>query len=341
MPRALAIVALALLVAGPSRAGELPLLGRHPLSGQADGTAYTGEVELRPDATFTIERRFPDARRERVRGRVRVEGRSLWFEPAPPETPEDGAAAPASEPAAALRYDLDEGGERVLLRAAEADETIDLGPAEGTIALVGRALAQGEELRWLALRNRGWVEERDDGLWIQRSRQPRPADILEFKRAGGRTVLSLNGDQDRDEWLVRRFRTPMGRRRTVRTRVNLRDFIREQGLEHRWVRLGSRRAPTPAELVEVFSVLLDDSLRPILLHCTGGADRTGVIAALYEIELLGRSKEEAKQTMRRHMWTAARGTAIQGAVIDLYQRGALRDLLRAAGVEIPARYEPR
>ena len=40
--------------------------------------------------------------------------------------------------------------------------------------------------------------------------------------------------------------------------------------------------------------------RPLLLHCQGGSDRTGVMTALFRIEEQGWSVEEAKAEMLRH-----------------------------------------
>ncbi len=337
----LAPLLIVALLAAPALARELPLFGRHPLTGEREGVRYEGWLEVREDGSCVLTRRFADGREEEQTGRLRVEERQLVLAPAPgatspPATDPEGSAPPLP------RYRHDERDGRLVLRRVDeggGEERIDLGRAEGTLALIGRALSQGDELRWLALRNRGVVEDRGDGLRIERSRQPRPADIVRFKRAGGRAVLSLNGDQDEEASWIRRVRGDMGRVRTVRTTVNLQAFIREQGLEHHWVRMSASRAPTEEQLVAVFRVLLDPSKRPLLLHCTGGADRTGVISALHAIEFLGVPKEEAKRTMRRFMWTASRGTEIQGAVIDLHQRGSLRALLEAAGAEVPARYE--
>ena len=130
---------------------------------------------------------------------------------------------------------------------------------------------------------------------------------------------SLNGDLDK--------RVMHGSRA-----VNLRRFIAEQGLRHETFSLSASRAPTDDELQKIFWLLRDDSLKPILLHCRGGSDRTGVIGALYGIEFLGQSKEQAKATMREHMWAASGGTEIQGAVVDLYQPGRLRTLLNRFAV---------
>ena len=49
--------------------------------------------------------------------------------------------------------------------------------------------------------------------------------------------------------------------------------------------------------------------RPLLLHCEGGADRTGILTALYRIEFQGWTVEEAKADMLRHwhFWFAHPG----------------------------------
>jgi protein tyrosine/serine phosphatase len=157
---------------------------------------------------------------------------------------------------------------------------------------------------------------------ILRSREPSPGDILRLEeRYGLKTVISLNGDLDKKAWLFARGKEPR--------QVNLRRFIAERGLRHEVFHMSASRAPSDEELRGVFRLLRDDSLKPALVHCRGGSDRTGVIGALYGIEFLGQTKEEAKATMRQHMWAADGGTEIQGAVVDLYQPGTIRRLLGA------------
>ncbi len=327
------LLTLTLLCAAPAAAQELVLIGRHPLTGARAGVAFTGELEIRNDASFRAERAFADGRREVEEGVARLEERALVLARSP-----GLVGALALEDGEARAFTRADGDDRIRMRwtAGEDYEQLDLGEAETTWEMVLRLLKNGREWRWLLARNRGMVEPSEDGLWIMRSRQPQPGDLLRFAAKGGRTVLSLNGDQDKEATLFVEDEHEPGRRRAVQ--VNLQAFIAEQGLQHHWVKMSAKRVPTDAELIEVFRVLLDDTKRPILFHCTGGADRTGVIAALYEIEFLGASKEEAKRHMRAHMWAAHDGTEIQGAYVDLYQPGRLRELLRGAGVEIPARY---
>ncbi|MCA8925152.1 MAG: tyrosine-protein phosphatase [Planctomycetes bacterium] len=320
IPRALALSALLLT---PLGARELELIGVHALRGLRDGQAYRGTLTVEPDASFTCTRTFADGREERSAGVARFDRVQLVLE-------EAGRARSFSLDSAyePQRWTWQGGGDREQLEREVARENLP--------RFFKRLERDGKPLRWLLERNRAYVE-RGAGLWIQRSRQPRPRDVEAFRKQGGHTILSLNGDQDEavdDLRLERalRLRSPKG------PQVNLREFIAQQGLHHVSVDMSAQRAPTDAELVTVFRTLLDDSLRPILVHCQGGSDRTGIVCALYAYEFLGVSKAEAKTTMRRHLWAAVGGTEVQGAYLDLYRKGRLRELLREAGVEIPARY---
>jgi hypothetical protein len=330
------VVALALLVcaASPAFADELELVGRHALSGQVATRTFTGSIEIRDDATYAGERRFADGAVEVLAGRVAFDERALVLAPA---TGMRGALVGAS--ARALRYARADEGKVVRWRHAEGDvvEVIALAGEEGgKLELIGRILRQ-PIFRYLFKDNRGLLD-RTAGLEIHRSSQPSPNDVVRMQtRHQVKTVLSLNGDLDEDatywEDVANDPSAP-----PVRRRVNLGRFVAERGLNHEIFSMSASRVPSDAELVGIFRVLLDDSKKPILMHCRGGSDRTGIISALYEIEFLGVSKADAKTKLRRHLWIAEKGTEIQGAYLDLYQPGSLRRLLAKNGVRIPARF---
>lgn len=82
----------------------------------------------------------------------------------------------------------------------------------------------------------------------------------------------------------------------VRTVVNLRGYspnsrwyqaevalCRRIGVEHRDVELSDHRLPPPERLQELFEIFEKESY-PILIHCQAGADRSGLIGALYLIQ---------------------------------------------------------
>jgi protein tyrosine phosphatase (PTP) superfamily phosphohydrolase (DUF442 family) len=305
-----------LLLAAPALGQELRILGEHATQGSRAGVSFRGTLTIGNLATYASVRTYADGRRESSSGGVALVRRDLVL------TGLRGAT---------LTFKRADTKDRVRWEHRSGDLRIqfEMGPKESRAALLSRTLGRDGALTFLTQNNRGLVDERA-GLEIRRSRQPGPKDVLAFKQKGGRTILSLNGDQRRDV----NYTPPGGKR----GKVNLQEFIRAQGLKHTWVGMSASRAPSTKELVAVFRVLLDDAQRPVLLHCRGGADRTGVIGALYQIEFLGVSKKAAKAAMRKHMWMASRGTEIQGAYIDLFQKGSLRKLLERAGVKIPARY---
>lgn len=336
MRTATALLLLLTLVPA-ARADELRLLGeRHALTGRAGGRPYAGWLEVRDDATFVGERRFADGAVEPLAGRAAIDEHDLLL------TPERGAAgaiaALGAGPAAPRRYVRADEGKTIRWRwaaggASQDEEALaEPGEKESRLELVGRALRRKGLLNWLLNDNLGLVD-----AGILRGKQPSPNDVDCLReRKGVRTVLSLNGPLDKQVTFWPALEP--GQEGPARGEtVELGAFIAARGLAHPFVRMSASRAPSEAELVAVFRVLLDDSKKPIYLHCQGGSDRTGIIAALYQVEFLGVSKEAAKKTMRRHLWLAKDGTEVQGAYLDLYQKGTLTRLLEAHGVTIPAR----
>lgn len=342
MMRTTAVAALLTLLTLAPTAGadELRLVGeRHTLTGRAAGRTYAGWVDVRDDATYVGERRFADGAVERLAGRAAIEGDDLVL------TAERGAAGALQEAlggaggAGPRRFERADEGRTIRWRWADGqDEELlaEPGDKESRLELVGRLLRRKGVLNWLLNDNLGLVDQ-----GILRGKQPSPNDVDDLRvRRGVRTVLSLNGPLDRQEtWWPPLAPGEEGPPRSEE--VDLGAFIASRGLEHPFVRMSARRAPSDAELVAVFRVLLDDSKKPIYLHCQGGSDRTGIIAALYQVEFLGVSKEAAKKTMRRHLWLGRDGTEVQGAYLDLYQPGTLTRLLTEHGVSIPPRLRLR
>lgn len=325
-----ALAACLVFAATPAAtADELKLFDEaHTLNGQEDGVAFQGQVRFHTDATFTGERVYADGRREAISGRVQVVKRDFVLVDA-----SGGAVGVISGASATTSTYSRQGGDTYRWRyddPADADHaTLTLPCKEHTSAVAAKLLFRIGSWNWLLNNNLGKVDRRQ-GAEIYRSREPKPKHVLKYQqRYGIKTVLSLNGEQD-DAVEVEI--------NGQQTTLTMHDFMLRRGLANPHVSMGSTLAPTDDQLVAVFRVLLDDSAKPILLHCTGGADRTGIIAALYQVEFMGRTKQQARKAMRHHMWTAHDGTEIQGAYLDLYQPGHIRHLLQAAGVQIPARY---
>ncbi len=89
----------------------------------------------------------------------------------------------------------------------------------------------------------------------------------------------------------------------IRTILNLRHFHGDEE-ELAGTRLrGERVAMLPfwereEDIARALRIMLDPSRRPLLLHCRDGADRTGLLCAIYRIVEQGWSREEAMREMR-------------------------------------------
>jgi protein tyrosine/serine phosphatase len=115
-----------------------------------------------------------------------------------------------------------------------------------------------------------------DRAW--RSAQPAPRHIRALKRKGLRTIVNLRGErQCGSYWLEQAVCERKG--------INLINF-----------QIRSRAAPTPAE-VKAARELFDRIEYPVLLHCKSGADRVGLMSALYLFLKEGVPVAEAKREL--------------------------------------------
>jgi protein tyrosine phosphatase (PTP) superfamily phosphohydrolase (DUF442 family) len=66
-----------------------------------------------------------------------------------------------------------------------------------------------------------------------------------------------------------------------------------RGIHYEHVRLNSKRIPPPEQLRLLLRTFADAEV-PVLVHCSSGANRTGVASAIWLLEMEGRPLEEAK-----------------------------------------------
>lgn len=97
-----------------------------------------------------------------------------------------------------------------------------------------------------------------------RSAQPAPHHIKRYVRAGVRTVVNLRSPD-----MMPQQRLEM-------------EACENAGLAYRAVKLRSREAPR-RETLEAVAALLNDIEYPAVFHCKSGADRVGLMSALYLI----------------------------------------------------------
>ena len=110
-----------------------------------------------------------------------------------------------------------------------------------------------------------------DGIF--RGAQPEPEGYATLKAMGVKTVIDL--------------RTCHGERKAV------------EAAEMRYVGIPMRYwgDVDPEAVRRALSVMTDPANRPVFVHCARGADRTGVVAAVYRMEIDGWSEAEAETEM--------------------------------------------
>lgn len=120
----------------------------------------------------------------------------------------------------------------------------------------------------------------DDGR-LYRSAQLEGSELREYIRNYGiQTVINLRGFSPDKSWYL--------------DEVAVCDDL---GVSHFDISMSARRIPHPEEILDLLE-LFRNAPRPILVHCHGGSDRSGLASALWKIEQQGRTKERAKKMLR-------------------------------------------
>lgn len=84
------------------------------------------------------------------------------------------------------------------------------------------------------------------------------------------------------------------------------------------IALSARRAPSKELLIQVLDTL-DTLSEPTLMHCKSGADRTGLVSAIYYLHVLNRPFEDAKKMLSfRFLHLKFTSTGILDYLIGLY-----------------------
>ncbi len=135
---------------------------------------------------------------------------------------------------------------------------------------------------------------------IYRSGQP-TKDQLEawIHRYGFKSILSLRfGVPPYEKELAERYGIKM-----VHIPVSAKKGLREEQWE------------------AIRAVLTDESNLPILVHCRGGGDRSGIVTALYRIDVQGWSLDKALREMNRHYHVSLRYPALREQLRERFQEG--------------------
>lgn len=115
---------------------------------------------------------------------------------------------------------------------------------------------------------------------LYRGGQPKRGDLQRLRQLGIKTIVNLrDGDRRADE------------EGADALRAGLRSFNIPIG---RWGR------PQDEEIQQVLMIINNPEHQPVFIHCHRGADRTGVVVAVYRIIHDGWSSEQAKAEAKRY-----------------------------------------
>jgi len=108
---------------------------------------------------------------------------------------------------------------------------------------------------------------------IFRGAQPEPEGYATLKAMGVRTVINL------------------------RARHGEREAVEAAGMRYIEMPMSFLRKADPAAVRKTLSVMTDPANQPVFVHCSVGMDRSGVVVAVYRMEVDGWSTEEAEAEM--------------------------------------------
>ena len=115
-----------------------------------------------------------------------------------------------------------------------------------------------------------------DGVY--RANQPSPSHLKSYKKRGIRSVLSLRGRANQSYALFEE------------------DYCKKLDLNLAYTPISSSSAPAPELLINIIDVMRELP-KPFVLHCKSGADRAGLVSALYLIAEKEQSVQEAKRQL--------------------------------------------
>ena len=145
----------------------------------------------------------------------------------------------------------------------------------GGLMLAGVLLAGGTYLFIQRDGNFHAVEPR----LVYRSAQPGAEELRQMVLAHGiKSVLNLRGENTGKPWYDDEVRT-----------------ARAVGIQHLDVRFSAYQTLSVQQMDEIIK-LVDQAPKPMLIHCESGADRTGLVAALYRLSR-GQSPAVAEQEL--------------------------------------------
>ncbi len=135
---------------------------------------------------------------------------------------------------------------------------------------------------------------------VWRSNQPDPRRLRRMQAMGVRTVLNLRGVRDESYYLFEK------------------EACDQLGLTLIDHNIHARRL-APREMMTGIFEIFDRAEKPLLIHCKSGADRAGLVSALWLLDQEGASIEQARAMLSlRYAHLKSTATGIMDHVLDSY-----------------------
>ena len=136
---------------------------------------------------------------------------------------------------------------------------------------------------------------------VYRSNQPTHRRFVRYKAMGIKTVINLRGEDKRAHYLFEE------------------ESCRKLGLTLINAKLHARKA-RPADRFLAVIEALRRAEKPMIFHCKSGADRAGIVAAIYLMVFEEASVAEArKQLGLKYIHLKFTATGVQDYILDIYE----------------------
>jgi protein tyrosine/serine phosphatase len=133
---------------------------------------------------------------------------------------------------------------------------------------------------------------------IYRSGQPSEAQLEDWiQEYGFRSILSM------------RFGIPSHEK----------ELAERHGIKMYHVPFSATKGLEEGQWGEIRSILTDEDSHPVLVHCHGGGDRSGIVTALYRIEVQGWPLDRALREMNRHYHVSLRYPVLQEQLRERFE----------------------
>ena len=137
---------------------------------------------------------------------------------------------------------------------------------------------------------------------VYRANQPSPSHLRSYKDRGIKAVLNLRGFTQQSYALFEE------------------DSCKNLGLDLISVPFSGSSAPQPEKLLEIID-LMDKIPKPFVLHCKSGADRAGLVSAMYLIVQKKLSVTEAKKQLSfKYLHLDFTKTGILDYILDVFSQ---------------------